>query len=182
MKTVYHLLLALMLGLGMSMTAGCPTTGSGDDDDTGDDDDDDDDDGAPGPCTGIAASGNEFEPNDDDTNLTNVFPTGDGDVVIFGDSSVCSNDGKNWNGDQDWIGLQYSCNDVATVTLSWVAPSTDMDIVLLDSAGDFVDQSVDASTTSPETLTNVTVNDTIVIGVLCWEGPSGADWTLEVSF
>jgi len=46
MKTVNHWLLALMLALGMSVTAGCPTTGTDDDDTADDDDDDDDDDGA----------------------------------------------------------------------------------------------------------------------------------------
>ena len=146
---LFYLLLMLLSSI-LVLAVGCPPTGdddTGDDDDSvpsdDDDDDDDDDDTVPSDdddsvplnlptCEGPTVWFTETEPNDGETDKDlNVIFGEDGDLVITGNASACSNDGNTWTGDQDFFSVEYGCMGDAAFTLEWTGTDNDLDYNVL---------------------------------------------------
>ena len=196
-------LLLMLLSSTLVLAVGCPPTDdddTGDDDDSGpsdDDDDDDDDDTVPSDdddsaplnlptCEGPTVWFTEVEPNDGETDKDlNIIPGEDGDLVITGTASTCSNDGNTWTGDQDLFSVEYGCMGDATFTLEWTGTDNDMDYNVL--APDWSDEEYAAvgyeySTDSPEQATSTGVGGPMFIQVMCWEGAVPQDWTFTIDW
>ena len=119
--------------------------------------------------------------NDDSGSITDVIATADGEFIVFGTSTTCTNDGSDWTGDVDWFELEYGCTGAANALLEWSVPA-DLDLVIADSAtSSLIDQQYSVSMSSPEE-SNFTLPGNIIVGVLCWDGPAGLDWTMTLSF
>lgn len=189
-------LLLIAAGLqatGIACTAGDDDTTSddddstppGDDDDTtGDDDvsDDDDDTASFDDCVGAPITVAEIEPNDGESDKDiHIIEEADGDVLITGIGSVCSNDGDAWTGDVDSFVVGFNCGGTASVNLTWhggVAPgnATDYDLIVADgTSGDVIGQGFEfqeANDPPEESVANFAWGGPLYVQVLCWSGPS----------
>ena len=187
-------------GSGDSVTLRCyngvnESVGDDDDDDTsvGDDDtstvDDDDDTSVPldlPTCSGPSVSFTETEPNNGpEAPDLNVIVASDGDLVISGSMSVCSNDGKTWTGDTDVFSVDYGCMGDATFTLTWTGTDVDMDYnvaALAWSDAEYAAIGYEFSTDPIEQMSNTGIGGPMLIQVLCWEGSGSPEWTFTIDW
>lgn len=120
-------------------------------------------------------------------------PNGDGDLPpevtleaasleISGTSATCGNDGEDWTGDADWIGIRTACRGETDFTLTWTG-AADLDFALYE-VGQNEPMAVAsaASLDGEEALDMVLVTGDVLLEVECWEGPDGVPWTLRIDF
>jgi hypothetical protein len=200
----------LLLALGLVL-GGCPAPTDDDDDASGaddddstppTDDDDDDDDTVPtddddtvaddddvttlDECEGPTIFFAETEPNEgEDKTDFNVIKKADGDVVITGSASVCSNDGNGWTGDEDWFVVAFECGGMATYTLTWTgSTNTDMDFNVFVPAADpdnLLAAGYEFGFDPLETDGPYAAGGEHQIGILCWEGAS-VNWEFTIDW
>jgi len=198
---LFYLLLMLLSSVLVLAISCVPTSDTPvDDDDTApvDDDDDDDDDTVPTgddddsvplslpTCEGPTVWFAEVEPNNGESKTDlNVIPGQDGDLVVTGTASACSNDGDTWTGDQDFFSVEYGCMGDATFTLEWTGTDNDLDYNVLAPAwseNDYAAVGYEYSTTSPEQVSATGVGGPMFIQIMCWEGTAPQTWTFTIDW
>ncbi|HCP44964.1 MAG TPA: hypothetical protein DIU15_02905, partial [Deltaproteobacteria bacterium] len=130
-------------------------------------------------CGGPLVSVSEAEPNNF-WGSPNTFDPSGGDIVISGTISSCANDGSTWTGEEDWFVVQSSCGSQATVQLSWVGGSSDLDVWVADASGSSLLQLYSWGYSGPEVGSTTLSGDTVFM-VACWDGQP-ADYVLTIDW
>jgi hypothetical protein len=102
-------------------------------------------------------------------------------TTVHGDLYAVSHSGKSYTGDYDWLMFRLGSATTATVTLSWVAPNGDYDLILFDGVTETaVAMAQTTSTSPPENVSwDLAAGRTYYILVVGWSGAAG-EWTVLI--